>query len=722
MVGRGGTRSNHFRPGGPLIRGAGPGRLASMNGGAELPRFLERRYRLLLLGILVLGALFRVGVHVDLSTNDPIFSSPPLDSRVFIDWAGRIAAGDVFGTAPPADRAFFLNPLYPYFLAPLVGLAGSAHLLAVRIVQMILGLAAVLLTAAAGRRLFGAPAGLLAALLAAVYPVLLFYEQTVMIVTLAVFLNAFLLLLLVRWRDRPSFARAFSAGLVLGLAILARPNVALFALLLPLWFLSGGPRPGRVRFALRHTVFTALGAVLVVLPVTARNLLVGKDLVPVTSSFGVNLYVSNNPAAWSTGRMTSSELRPNPVLIEKDADRIAERAEGRALRPSEVSRYWTRRALRAMGRHPATALAWIGRKLLFFLRGFELPSSYHYEAQKEDTVFLRRIPLPWDVLCPLALLGAVFVHRRRHPGTVLVLLFLSYAVGLAIFYPLGHYRAPALPAMFRLGAFAVVEVAGLAAARRWAGLGAAALLLLLFLGLGQATVIARELGWKSLSGHPDDRSIFYYNRGMILLGRGDLIGAERAFREAGRRDPTSWLPHMGRAAVARERGEPANEKRHLLAALALRPDDARARAGLGRVLAETGQAEEGFRIAKEALEDSPQDATVHFILAEMHLARGEYAEALRYFESGEAAGWPGRAIIADQSRCLRHLGRYEEAWRRVNRALAAAPWNGPLRLEHAHLLAHRGAPAAEIARDLKLARKAGLAAPPELSRYLPGGE
>ena len=55
-------------------------------------------------------------------------------------------------------------------------------------------------------------------------------------------------------------------------------------------------------------------------------------MVPVTSSGGVNLWVSNNPASWDSGRMTSKELRANPILIETDSIRLAEEAEGRALK------------------------------------------------------------------------------------------------------------------------------------------------------------------------------------------------------------------------------------------------------------------------------------------------------------------------------------------------------------------------------------------------------
>ena len=43
--------------------------------------------------------------------------------------------------------------------------------------------------------------------------------------------------------------------------------------------------------------------------------------------------------------MGSREIRFNPLFVETDAIAVAERAEGRALKPSEFSKYWQRRTL-----------------------------------------------------------------------------------------------------------------------------------------------------------------------------------------------------------------------------------------------------------------------------------------------------------------------------------------------------------------------------------------
>ena len=45
---------------------------------------------------------------------NPFFGDPVLDSRVYDAWALRIASGDWLGR-----DAFFMGPLYPYFLGRL---------------------------------------------------------------------------------------------------------------------------------------------------------------------------------------------------------------------------------------------------------------------------------------------------------------------------------------------------------------------------------------------------------------------------------------------------------------------------------------------------------------------------------------------------------------------------------------------------------------------------
>jgi 4-amino-4-deoxy-L-arabinose transferase-like glycosyltransferase len=668
---------------------------------------------LLLGAILVFGLILRLAVYFGLRATDLDFHSPPLDSRVFLDWAADIARGEVLG-----DRPFFLNPLYPYFLAPILKLTGEHHLPAIRIVQGLLGLLTVLLVAAATRRALGSRASLLAALVICSWPLLLFYEQAVMIVTLAVFLNSLTLFLLARFAEKRTPWAALLAGVPLGLSVLARPNVALFALMLPLWLATLAPRGGRLRFvALRMTVLFA-GILAVILPVTLRNWIVGRDVVLVTSSMGLNLWQSNNPEARRTGLMTSLELRGHPLLIESDSITIAEQAEDRPLKPSEVSRYWSRRTAAAVGTSPGASAVFLVRKFLYFVSGDEPPSSHHFPAQREVCPWLRWNPLSFTILSPLALLGVFAALVACRAGLPLVMLYAAYAVGLTVFFPLAHYRAPVLPAAIPLAVLGVFHLAKSLAEKRGLRRGTAPAVLILALCATNLAAAAGALGIDSLAPYPDERVVFWYNRGLSHLGRNEDLAAERAFSRARAMDPSSWLPDQGMAVLARSRGESATEEAHLRRVLDRRGENAETVYMLGRSLFEQGRREEGLRLVERAARLGPRDPSVAECLGNLYLSLGRFEDALARLEAAESLGRRSARNTAVQSFCLRMLGRQEEARARIVRGLSSFQQSGPLHYEMAFLLIEEGAPREVIREQVLEGQAEGWEVPEELKRYI----
>ncbi len=679
----------------------------------QVGEVLRRRYRLLLLLILGLGAALRVATYFDLEAIDPAFHHPGLDSLSFLRWGARIAAGEM-----GLDRPFFLNPLYPYFLAPILKIFGAHHLIAIRLIQGVLGLLTILATAGAARRFVGPITALGAALIIATYPLLLYYEQKVMIVTLAVFLNAMTLWLIARFMEKRTIGSAALAGIPLGLSVLARPNVAIFALLLPFWFLGFAPTGKRLRFVVVNTAIFFGAIAVMIFPVTLHNYLVGDDFVPVTSSMGCNVYQSNNPEAWRSDWMASAELRLNPVLIENDAEEVAEREMGRELKSSEISDYWLKRALRVMRENPSQAAHFLLRKGLYFFEGEEIPSSYNFPFDRSESVLLRLLPITFWWISPLMLLGSVAVLSTRRKAAPLVFLLLAYAVGLTLFFPLAHYRAPVLPAAIPL---AVLGVGYLIEALRGGGsLRNRLILLTLFVLLSRAPTIARELGVPRFAEREPDYVVYHYNQGMFLLGEGQLNAAEAAFRKGIAFKPEAWFSYDGLAALSNARGEPANEARYLEKVLEIKRDSWDTLARLGRLHFNRGDVKEGLRLGRIAAERAPRDHNVQVELALMYLDLERFEEALHYFEQSEAgARNPLPEVVSDQSLCLRKLGRADEARARVKRALGMSPENSYLLIERAHIAVETGARDPEaIRRDLLKVRDAGGHIPEELRKWI----
>ena len=133
-------------------------------------------------------------------------------------------------------NAAVASPLYPFFLRGLVSTG-----LAPRYVQVLLGVASCVLLALIGRALWGPGTGLIAALCAALYGPAIYFTGSLLPPVLAVFLVLSLLAALL-WADEQNDGRAFlGVGVLLGLCLLAAPQVALFAPAV-LWWLWIGER------------------------------------------------------------------------------------------------------------------------------------------------------------------------------------------------------------------------------------------------------------------------------------------------------------------------------------------------------------------------------------------------------------------------------------------------------------------------------------------------
>lgn len=151
---------------------------------------------------------------------DPLGQVPVLDARENLAWAERIANGTL--PAEPMYRAL----LYPWLLSwlPPSLLPATATLLGI----MMHGLSAWLVALIAGRLWQQTPAARLAGCIYAIYPVALYFAGQVLDITLATTLFMAAVYSLLVGADSVSKRRALlwalGAGLLAGLAVLARPN------------------------------------------------------------------------------------------------------------------------------------------------------------------------------------------------------------------------------------------------------------------------------------------------------------------------------------------------------------------------------------------------------------------------------------------------------------------------------------------------------------------
>jgi tetratricopeptide (TPR) repeat protein len=609
--------------------------------------------------------------------DNPCFTTPLMDAAYHDQWARRIAAGDWLG-----HEVFFRAPLYPYFLGLIYHVLGTDPL-AVRVVQFVIGSLTCGLTCLLGWRLVGPAVGLVAGLGAALYGPLIYFDGELLLPVLETFF-AVALLLAVTWAVAPGPPGGTLAGegrvlpwlltgLALGLFALTRPNILVFAPVLAgylIWRL--GWRPGG-----RAVAWIALTVALCLTPVTLRNYAVGGDWVLISSQGGLNLYIGNNPLSDGTSAVIPG-TRATWWGGYRDAINIAERAAGHPLKPSAVSRYWTREARQFALTQPDMWLRLTGRKLFLFWYGHELGNNAEEYAATWFSSLLAALmgalgPLryPFGLLAPLALVGAGLAIRQRYrPLTLPLLLVAVYSASIIAFFVCARFRIPLVPALLVLAAYAVTSGWGHARQRRW---GAVAVL------AGAALLLGVLLNSDFYSRGRIDYAKAYLDFGQCRLEQNQPREAEAYMRRAMAAAPGREEPRLGLALALNAQGRHAETRQLLQALLRQAPDRWEALVLMGDALTAEGQcaaAEPYYRRAL-ALDPSASEAYVRLAQCLEKMGRPEAAaEVLRQSPSGVAGS---ELTLLLQARQALARGETEEAIRLGEEALKLAPEHPGLR-------------------------------------------
>ncbi len=498
--------------------------------------------------------------------HSPYFDDLMIDAASYDRWAGRIAAGDLAG-----DTVFYQAPLYPYFLGSLYALLGR-DLMAVRVVQALIGSLTCVLLYFLTRELFSRREGILAGLIASLYGTLVFQDAMILKSVIVFPFLAGALLRLTHALESGKKTHFAQAGLLLGIAVCGRGNL-LFALpLLALWIVFRVERPGRGR-ALREAVLFLVGAAFAIAPVTTRNRLVAGDWVLTESDAGINLYVGNHPGA-SGIHSPPPEVRSVPEHEEEDARRYAESIEGRSLRPSEVSSFWIRRAVRFAVTHPGKELRLILLKFRLALNGYEVPDNYNqYYFARISPLFSGFLP-SFLSISPFAAIGFFFGMKRWRRIGHLHLFVCAYFFSLLVFYITSRYRLPIVIGMIPFAAHGIFLLATFIGRRAVRDILLSLLLAAVMIVLGISS-IARHHGFAK---QETEIALFHARRGEITL-------AEESFRRAVADGDRSELPliYMNLSSFYSSLGRTDEAIRACENALREAPDFAPAQAELERL-------------------------------------------------------------------------------------------------------------------------------------------
>ena len=253
------------------------------------------------------------------------------------------------------------SPPYPLLLAALYwifGIRADAAHAAAQLINALAGAATVPLLYAGVRRAGGGHAvGLLAGLLLAFWPTQVFTVAWAQAITLITLATVALCALWYRSVDTGSMGSWLAFGVVGCLAALTEPVLLPPMALAGLLILAKGELSWPVR--LRNALLLLACALLIIGPWTYRNWRVHGAIVPVKSTFWVNVWKGNNPNSAGTDRPALTDEQLNAFhlhglddLRQYDLLTKAQRAELDGKRAIEREAIWKRYAQQFIRENP----------------------------------------------------------------------------------------------------------------------------------------------------------------------------------------------------------------------------------------------------------------------------------------------------------------------------------------------------------------------------------
>jgi tetratricopeptide (TPR) repeat protein len=393
---------------------------------------------------LLFGVGFFLKLIYVLQTADSIHVTVPiLDSEYYDTTAQDIAKGNVV-----RKDAFFMGPLYSYFLAFIYSAVGRNFML-IRIIQIIGGSLTIVLTFLIGKRVFRPSTAFIAALMLAFYGTSTFYEGQLLMMWMGTLLNMSMLYILLRRRDGGGTKKYLLLGFLLGLSALARANVLIFLPVILIWILLTDVSRKK---AAALAIIVMMG--LTILPATIHNFVASSDFVPITHNGGVNFYIGNSPPA------TGIFYPPDGVDFVTDASTrgYVERILGRDLGPSDVSRFWYERSFDFIREHPAKELALLLRKTALIVNGYEIPQIESYNLMRGRYGTLRILFVNYWFLISLAIVGMLYSLKRWKNYFLLYGYVISLLFSIVLFFVTARYRIQVAPVLCMFAAYAIVEI------------------------------------------------------------------------------------------------------------------------------------------------------------------------------------------------------------------------------------------------------------------------
>ncbi len=628
----------------------------------------------------------------------PLFDHPSgPDISEYDNWARTIISGQLWWTTPQIHA-----PLYPIFLALLYKLFNLDYYL-IRLGQNLLAFAALLpLFFVLKNRLKQPGIAWVYLILGATYPPLLYYQSELISEALLLPLLS-LALASLYWADdyssdqMPHQLRRNLAyiipGTAIGLAVITHPLTILFLLATVITITIN--RFHQATAIRQHKNWQQLlpggillfSALTIILPIMIYNSSLPGGSFVIQHNSGVNFYIGNNSQA--TG---GCYIRPG-----KDWDELLRNGNQAARQHNcTIDRYYFKQVGNYITRHPGAWLKLLCQKALYVWNYRLMISGTDLEPLRYYTPLQRWSWWSNTLLLPLALLGTIIAIANRENRTkyrYLLVLLVSYWLGLTVTVVSSRYRLAMLPALFvmaPLGGYAIynffrqqhcwqyriksvaIFIITLAVVflphpySNWAKEQAEADILLGETYLKIAKTASAESCFKrAIRRYPDADTAYthlgtmamkrgqyqqaaalfiksvslnsasceaYVNLGVLSMVMGDLNNAGKYFAEAEKRWPHEPFMLYNYAVFLIKRHQLATAEKYLMQALKLQPYNPKTMRACGAIYLIRNQPAKALPYFKRILKIAPWDHDALLFSAAVSLRTKHYEEAKHYID------------------------------------------------------------------------------------------
>jgi Tfp pilus assembly protein PilF len=348
----------------------------------------------------------------------------------------------------------------------------------------------------------------------------------------------------------------------------------------------------------------------------------------------------------------------------KDSKFFAQKELGRALKASEVSKYWFLKSLAFIKNSPLQFIRLFLRKVALFWDAFEIPDVQDYYFAKSQSRFLK-IPF-WSfvVIAPLSLLGMLLAIRDCKRLFLPYSFIIAYVCSVALYFVNSRYRLPAIPVLIIFASFSLWWFSVKFGKKEYIRLILALMVLVSLFVLTNRRHITLNF------------SDSYNNTGDIFRREGRLEEAALYYEKAIMANPNNAKAYNDLGFVYLTQGRLDEASRMFHKSMEIEPQNPRALNNLGLISFRGGENVAAIEQFKKAIDLSPGLSEAHNNLGVAYAEISAYEEAIQEFKESVAINPNDLAARYNLGLLYAKKGLIQEAINEANNILLLAPDHG----------------------------------------------